>query len=221
MFTENGMSTVHNCDFMNNEKFIKAYNRGMQAHSNDINAHWTVHIALWVASICKNLEGDFVECGVDKGILSSSIMQYLDWNNLDKHFFLFDTFSGLDEEFLSETEKLINIKRNKYIECFETSKENFKEFDRVQLIKGSVPISLTDAKIDKVCYLSIDMNCTIPEIAAAEYFWPKLVSGAMILLDDYTYEGYEEQHYAFNKFALKKNIEILSLPTGQGLYVKP
>ena len=39
--------------------------------------------------------GDFVECGVNKGFLSSAIMEYLDWNSLDRGFYLLDTFAGL------------------------------------------------------------------------------------------------------------------------------
>jgi len=65
------------------------------------------------------------------------------------------------------------------------------------------------------------MNCVIPEIAAAEYFWDKLVPGAAIVLDDYGWIGCEEQKYAFNEFAKRKGVPILCLPTGQGLIIKP
>jgi hypothetical protein len=64
------------------------------------------------------------------------------------------------------------------------------------------------------------MNCTVPEIEAASFFWEKLVPGGMILLDDYAYAGYEDQNRAFRLFAAQKSAEILSLPTGQGLILK-
>jgi len=48
-----------------------------------------------------------------------------------------------------------------------------------------------------------------------------MVSGAMALLDDYAYVGYGEQKKAFDKFSRIKGIKILSLPTGQGVYLKP
>jgi O-methyltransferase len=87
-------------------------------------------------------------------------------------------------------------------------------------MKGMVPDTLTKVNIEKVCYLSLDMNCALPEIAAANFFWDKIVKGGMILLDDYGLVQYQEQKIAFNEFAKEKNIEILSLPTGQGLIVK-
>ena len=65
------------------------------------------------------------------------------------------------------------------------------------------------------------MNAAGPEIAAANFFWDKLVPGAMVILDDYAYVGYEVQKRAFDQFSKEKNVPILSLPTGQGLFIKP
>jgi len=42
-----------------------------------------------------------------------------------------------------------------------------------------------------------------------------------MILDDYGHVGYEEQRCAFDKFAEEKNVDILCLPTGQGLILKP
>jgi hypothetical protein len=65
------------------------------------------------------------------------------------------------------------------------------------------------------------MNCSTPEIAAIEFLWERLVPGAFVLLDDYAYHGYLSQKIAMDRFAQEKEIKILSLPTGQGLLVKP
>ena len=65
------------------------------------------------------------------------------------------------------------------------------------------------------------MNCSPPEVAAADYFWNKMSPGGLILLDDYAYRGYEPQKHAMDKFAQEKGVGIASLPTGQGLIQKP
>jgi hypothetical protein len=75
-------------------------------------------------------------------------------------------------------------------------------------------------KAEKVCYLSIDMNCKEPEIAAAEFFWDKLVSSGVIVLDDYGFTLHRAQKDAFDEFAFKRGVRVLSLPTGQGLIFK-
>jgi hypothetical protein len=65
------------------------------------------------------------------------------------------------------------------------------------------------------------MNCAYPEIKAIEYFWDKIVSGGIVLMDDYAYEGHEHQMKAFDIFAKSKNVKILNLPCGQGMIIKP
>jgi len=223
-YNQDALLTVHNHDFMGDPAFLNAYARGVKAWESDPGMHWRAHVALWAASHAKFLEGDFVECGVFKGFLSSAIMQYCDWNTLGKHFYLFDTFRGLDEKYVSQSEKekgRMEMSKKDYLECYEKTKANFAEFKNVHLVRGSIPETLKSVDIPKVCYLSIDMNCSEPEIAAANFFWERMVSGAIAILDDYAYVGFEDQKKAFDKFAFDHGIKILSLPTGQGLYIKP
>lgn len=58
-----------------------------------------------------------------------------------------------------------------------------------------------------------------PEVAAAYVLAGQ--STAAVLLDDYGHSGHEEQKRAFDGFALSKDVKILTLPTGQGLIIKP
>lgn len=223
VYDRDGLISVHNHDFMKDPKFIKAYKRGVKANKFDYHIEWRIHVALWAATYAKNLAGDFVECGVNRGIFSSSIMEYLDWNKTKKKFYLLDTFCGIDEKQLSKEEIVIGRKEeNKllYEECYEDVLKNFSEFKNVIIVKGSIPSTLKKVGAKKICFLSIDLNNAKPEIAAAEFFWPKIVPGGIILLDDYAYSGYLPQKKAFDQFAKKKGIEILSLPTGQGMIVK-
>jgi hypothetical protein len=65
------------------------------------------------------------------------------------------------------------------------------------------------------------MNCSPPEIAAMNFFWDRLVPGAVIFLDDYEYLGGKSQKHAMDAFGKEKQVMIASLPTGQGLLMKP
>ena len=84
-----------------------------------------------------------------------------------------------------------------------------------------MPDTLPRVTSERIAYLSIDMNCVRLEIAAAEFFWPRLVPGATMLLDDYGHAGHELQKEAFNQFSVRHGVPILTLPTGQGVIVKP
>ncbi len=216
---------IYNHDFMLDPRYVKAARAGENALEHDHKMYWRLHVALWCASMAARLPGDFVECGVWRGYLSCAILNYIPWPIEGKRFFLFDTYEGLAESHLTEIEKANTDKfkhLNAYFENqYDIAKANFAPYPNVHLVKGLVPETLTSVDIEKVCYLSLDMNCGLPEIAAAEYFWDKLSPGAPILLDDYGFVSYEEQKRLFNEFAKRKNVEILHLPTGQGLILKP
>ncbi len=229
VFDYDGLRTdpriIHNHNFMRDPRFIAAYSRTVTGAGIDQKYFWRTHVALWCASLALSLEGDFVECGVWKGLMSTAIMSYLDWNNVDRRFFLFDTFRGIDESQLSDEEiakgNIAHFRREYQEDIYAHVVKNFAEFKNVEIIRGSVPETLSQVKIDKIAYLSLDMNNSRPEIAAATYFWDRLSPGAPILLDDYGFVTFEVQKKAFDVWAAERGVEILALPTGQGLIIKP
>jgi hypothetical protein len=207
---------------MKDPLFMESYELGKSTGSwgESGNIQWRAFVACWAANKGKTLEGDFVECGVNKGGLARTVINYVDFPKLNKKFYLLDTFQGLSEKYISDEEKKRGIKPGGYEECYDAVRKTFKDFN-VEIIRGTVPDTLPQVKAEKVCYLSIDMNCVAPEIAAAEYFWDKLVSGAVMVLDDYGWQSHYEQKLAFDRFAESKGVLVLALPTGQGLILKP
>lgn len=184
---------------------------------------WRAHMAIWAAKNGLNLEGDFVECGVHSGIFSNMICRYLDFGSTNKKFWLFDTWSGVPMEGLSVEEKAVADGYNKAYhqkDIFEAVTEEFAQFKNCHLIRGELPKSLDDADIKKVSYLSIDLNNATYEKACIENLWPKLVPGALILLDDYNFKSCRLQQDMWDEFAASKNTMVASLPTGQGLIIK-
>jgi hypothetical protein len=92
--------------------------------------------------------------------------------------------------------------------------------ENISIIEGPIPETLPEVLASAIAYLHLDMNCSPPEVDAAQYFWDRLVKGAIVLLDDYAYCGYRSQKIAMDVFAATKSCGILSLPTGQGLMIK-
>lgn len=220
-YNEDGLYTNHNCDFLKDPLFKEAYRLGFATGSSKgWHLQWRVYIACWLANRAKDMEGDFIECGTNRGMVSRAIAHYVDFGKLEKTFFLLDSFCGLSDSLQSETE-LERPNMVSYEECFDSVKETFKEFSNIVIIRGFIPDTLPSAQTNKVSFLHIDLNCAAPEIEAGEFFWEKLISGGAILLDDYAYPGYQEQKDAWDKFAEQKRIQVLSLPTGQGLILKP
>jgi len=229
VYDQDGLRSIHNHEFMDDPSFRKAYERGVRAAGEDYHWHWRVHVGLWMARCASRLDGDFVECGVNRGFLSSAIMDYLNWDSLGKHFYLLDTFRGMDERFVSSEDKTAGAaEKNRahlssrfYVEAVAEVKANFSEWKNVSLIEGAIPETLPQVGAKRLAYLHLDMNCSPPEVASAEFFWDRLVSGAFILLDDYAFHGYRPQKIAMDGFAANRGVRVLSLPTGQGLLIKP
>jgi len=225
-YAQDLLYTYHNADFMKEPHFLESYELGKQTDggqllkNNDI--HWRTHVQCWAAYHAAHLEGDFVECGVRTGIFARSVVNYVGFQNLDKKFYLLDTFEGMSEKYSSPGEmewheQVGYGKKNLYEQVVDT----FKDFN-VKIIKGPVPETLSEVDTQKVCFLSIDMNSVLPEVEALNFFWDRMVSGGIIILDDYGFANrHNEQKEAHDAFAKSKGVLVLTLPTCQGMIIKP
>lgn len=228
-YDQDGLSTAHNHDFMTDPVFQAAYARGVQAAGTDYHWHWRVHVGLWVARSAIALDGAFVECGVNRGFMSSAIMSLLDWDKTGRIFYLLDSFAGVEERSLSEDERASGVayraardlESGFYTTDAVAVRANFAEWRNARLIVGTIPETLNQIDAVRIAFLHIDLNCALPEVAALTALWDRLTPGAFVLLDDYAYHGFEAQKRAMDDFATSRGVSILSLPTGQGLLVKP
>lgn len=226
-----GFGTRHkNTGFLNEPAFDQAWKEVCAVNApywggTVPDVRWRMHVCLWAARNAMQLDGDFVECGVNTGLFSAMICKMLPIGSDPKRrFWLFDTYSGIPEESLPEAERAQAKFRNQQLydyDAYEVASRVFAEYPSVKLVKGILPGSLDQAKIRKVAYLSIDLNVMAAEIASGEALWDRLVPGAMIVLDDYAFRGHESQYAAWNAFTAARGISVLTLPTGQGLIQKP
>ncbi len=232
------LATNHWGAFANDLKFQSVYQKAVgEGLAVDPKIEWRAHVACWAAVNGLKLGGAFVECGVNRGFLSRIIIDYLGVDSTP-NFYLLDTYSGFSEKYLSQKEseqlksyhaKLVSLGRLSnggawqagiYDECYDEVVRTFSDCPQVKVVRGAVPETLQQVQENRIAYLSLDMNCFAPEIAALEYFWPKLVPGAYVVMDDYGWPGHEEQRDAFDDWAKRTGVPLLSLPTGQGLLVK-
>jgi hypothetical protein len=228
-YIEDGLFTVHNDHFRRDPAFHEAYQRGLKA-SNGVDAafEWRVHVALWAAATSLHVPGDFVECGVNAGFISSAVMSHLRWNTLDRRFHLIDTFSGpvLDQYSPEEIARgrlglaVHALAAGGYVTDLARVRANYSEWPNAVVVQGAIPEVLSTLDIGPVAFLHIDMNCAYPERAALEFFWNHLSSGAIVLLDDYAYFGHEQQTNAIDSAVQGLGANVLSLPTGQGVIIR-
>ena len=229
LYEFDGLHTVHNPRFRDDAKFHEAWEGAFQATGCvDPGSSWRIHLGLWAASAAARVDGDFVECGVNAGFLSSAIVRYVDWNKLGKRFYLVDTFAGPDFSQLSPQEiangrrEILEqaVERGSYVTDVDSVRRNYAQWDRIAVVQGKVPEALPSISVERLAFLHLDMNCAFPECEALKYFWDRITVGGIVLLDDYAYFGYEAQGNALDAVASTLGTSILALPTGQGLILK-
>lgn len=226
-YAEDGMISQHVVDFLSDPKFLQSYTEGANTgallnHPGEI--RFRAYIACWAAQQASNLIGDFVECGVGKGLLSKTIVEFLDFKDLERNFYLFDTYEGIPLELgiSSEIDNIQVLNDSHYSKpYFEEVAKTFSMYPNVKLIKGKLPDSLELQPLLAIAYLSIDMNNAKSEIETISLLWNKIVIGGIVLLDDYAYgTEFLEQKRAWDSYAKEIKLNILTLPTGQGLIIK-
>lgn len=240
-YNEDGLATNHIVDFLKDENFIRGYSESikddvMQGHLVQI--RYRAYIINYFSNyaLMKFKEnkselgggGDFVELGTGRGIMAKVIMS----NTSLKHrnnskFYLFDTFKGIPVSSAKNNQELENIKYlNKTLfngDYFESTKSKFSMYPNVELVKGELPGTLNEKlhQINKIIFLHIDLNNVYSEIESFKLIYDKLAIGSVIILDDYCYdELFREQKDGWDNFIKTKNNTILSLPTGQGFFIK-
>jgi O-methyltransferase len=219
-YDEDGVISFHNASFASVPRFARAYEAGRATGSwAGADIRWRAHVACWAASVGRDLEGDFVECGVNRGGLARTVAEYVRLNQTSKRFWLLDTYEGLDPALVASSERDQAAKWC-YEPCYEAVVRTFADLPGARIVRGAVPGTLGLVEADRVAYLSLDMNCAAPEIAAFRHFWPKLSPGAVVLLDDYGWAGHEEQKAGFDALSLELGFPILVLPTGQAVIIK-
>lgn len=216
-----------NLSFLDDPRFDAAWNEAKRLNSDvwetvpDI--RWRAHVACWAATQALRIPGDFVECGVHGGLLSLTVCHFTDFNTTGRKFWLFDTFSGvpLDVVAPSEREHVDMLNGVLYKDdVFERASRNFAPYGGARLVRGLLPGTIAEADIDRISFLSVDLNNALSERGTIEALWPKLSPGAVVVIDDYAFSGYEAQHATWNEFAASKMLSVLTLPTGQGIMLK-
>jgi len=99
-------------------------------------------------------------------------------------------------------------------------RRNFAQWRNATVVEGPIPDTLPLVSAQQIAFLHIDLNNATPEVAALGHFWDRLVTGALVLFDDYAYAGYRQQKLAMDGLANRLGVAIASLPTGQGLLVR-
>jgi len=212
-FADNFFTWFRNMSMFDDKAFVKSWEQNIESQSDQAIV-WRRYVLACAAYHCVQLEGDFVECGAYTGVGIKTIIDYLGGINFPKMFWGYDLFE--------HNESMLNHSMPEHSEgLYERIQEKFINYPQVELIKGFIPDCFEDNCPEKIAYLHIDLNQAPAEIAALEYLFDRVVSGGIIILDDYEWSGiYRPQKLAEDEWFEQRNYKVMPLPTGQGLVFK-
>ena len=130
----------------------------------------------------KKIQGNVAEGGVFEGYFARQINAEFP----DRTLYLFDTFKGFDERDIS-VEKGDTRNRANHYNANVTEADllaTMSHPERVVIRKGYFPETALDID-DRFVFVNLDFDLYNPTLAGLEYFYPRMVSGGVILVHDY------------------------------------
>jgi hypothetical protein len=215
-FQGDGFITRNYVGGFNNKKLDLAWDKSLEDLPEDIKKwvsqiKYRSHICTWAAKQVQNIPGDFVELGVFYGHLSKVIINYAPEVLNGRNFFLVDPWGNLGEKAFS------NYLYNEDI--FEAVKSRFEGIEQIKLIRGAVPAILSKIPVTNVSFLLIDMNGHEAELAALNYFYPKMSKGGIIYFDDYG-GRWPKLRKVIDDFLFDKPEELLTFASPNAIIIK-
>jgi hypothetical protein len=161
------------------------------------------------------LPGDVAECGVYRGGSSYLMAKELARQAPGKRLHLFDSFAGLSEPGPLDDRHW----RAGALACtLSEVTANLAEYSGLMAIHaGWIPDCFRDAVDRSFCFVHIDVDLYEPTLASLEFFGPRMVSGGIVVCDDYGFETCPGARRAVDEFAAAGAIQVVHLPTGQGI----
>ncbi|MEU6678186.1 TylF/MycF/NovP-related O-methyltransferase [Streptomyces sp. NPDC046925] len=183
-----------------------------------------------------NIPGDIVECGVWRGgSMQACAKALLGAGVTDRDLYLFDTFEGmtppteedlrLDGKSAEELLKLQGKDRPIWaVASLDDVKSGFEKVpypgERVHYVKGMVEETVPRKAPEQISVLRLDTDWYASTKHELEELYPRLVSGGVLLIDDYGY--WQGSRKAVDEFMDKTGERLLLLRMDEGrIAVKP
>ena len=102
----------------------------------------------------------------------------------------------------------------------ERTQNTLVEFPEIEYHKGWIPDIFRDHDERTYRFVHIDVDLFAPTFDSLAYFYPRLVTGGVIVVDDYGFVNWPGVKKAADRFCRSNKIPIIPLITGNAVIVK-
>ncbi len=173
--------------------------------------------------LARDLDGSTAECGVARGVGSAIILQALAGTYHDgaKHYG-FDAFAGLPPPGEHDRTRRGrqdwrpgDLRHDRRV-----AEAALAGFPEAQLRVGWIPDTFAGLEDERFRFVHIDVDLHAATRDSLAFFYPRLVRGGVLLLDDHGVETCPGARHAAIEYFVDRGEEVLDLTTGQGLVIK-
>lgn len=163
------------------------------------------------------LEGDIAECGCFRGLSSHLMLAELkraDPAYAGRGYHVFDSFEGLSEPGAADAvsgndavaERVRQMcRRGWFAAPLEVVRQGLAGFPGVHFHPGWIPASFAGVPEQRYRFVHLDLDLHDPTRDALEYFFPRLVPGAIVVCDDYGWPG---ERKAIDEFCARQGLAL-------------
>jgi O-methyltransferase len=178
------------------------------------------------------LEGKLIECGCWKGLSSYIICNYLRQRNPSfqgADMVIVDSFAGLSEP--TQLDQITDVSvagkviasgqpAGAFAATLEEVKQTLVDFPAVTYFQGWIPAIFEKLPEAQYKFVHIDVDLYEPVHHSIAYFYPRLVTGGVIVFDDYGSLYWPGAKKAVDDYCAAQQLSLLCLSTGQALLWK-
>ena len=182
----------------------------------------------------QHLEGQTAEAGCLYGLSSYLICHFArkeeaGYDGSTHH--VFDSFKGLStpvdsdlaglgkaNKWIRETLSRPPVERNKIF--LNRTQTTLQDFPNVNYYMGWIPEVFADTEKRDYKFVHIDLDLYEPIYHSLNYFYPQLVAGGCIVIDDYGFKEWPGAKMATDRWVQENGCNVIRLTTGNAVILK-
>lgn len=176
-----------------------------------------------LAKAVRRLPGSTAECGVFRGVGSGVICQSLAGSYAPGDVHLgFDSWDGVSSPDAADrmADGRQGWQRGQLRTPFSATQDLLARFEFCTLVQGWIPSCFGPAEGRQFRLVHIDVDLHQPTRDSLEFFYPRMVPGGVIVLDDHGFVDCPGARSAAIDFLADKPEPIVEVPTGQAFVFK-
>ncbi len=211
-FVEDAKLAEYGRSYFRDAEFLADYQRFDRQNYRSLDRKFALRELLKLAL---RRHGDLAECGVFRGASAFLMGKAIRQAGGGRALHLFDSFAGLSRPESADG----SYWQPGSLACgLADVQAGLQDFgDLIAYHPGWIPSRFQDVAGRRFCCVHIDVDLFQPTRDALIFFYPRMVTGGVIVCDDYGFDTCPGARRAMDEFFAGRTEPVIHLPTGQGI----